>query len=420
MSTVEVGISVLLEIARAMIIIMYFNIFYAMGNKRIHLITGCLSILITSVCYLMFNNGLLNIISTILGMLVISASFEGKVNRKVLLTVMCFALMCAIDLISPLIIISDYNYEKYRIMLSFVSVFLFYAAVMLVKLFFKNKNKTEFSGQWYILLSVSIMSVCILYVMYLKIEMSVVGVIFVSIILLLVNFLLYIFYASMSDSFIYEQEVNTLKHQMMVYENQIRSNVENDKKIRSIRHDMKHHIREIRGMAENEDYEGIIDYTNNISKDISVGETLYNTGNVALDGILNYYAGKFLEKSIDFNIDIAVPENMCVEAYDINIILGNLLDNAVENSIRTEKPCVNISLKYIGGVLHILIENSFDGKLSKKDGILISRKGKEHGFGLENVRRIVKKYNGDIVISADDKLFSVGIVMYLQNSSAFP
>jgi sensor histidine kinase YesM len=420
MSTVEVWISVLLEIARAMIIIMYFNIFYAMGNKRIHLITGCLSILITSVCYLMFNNGLLNIISTILGMLVISASFEGKVNRKVLLTVMCFALMCAIDLISPLIIISDYNYEKYRIMLSFVSVFLFYAAVMLVKLFFKNKNKTEFSGQWYILLSVSIMSVCILYVMYLKIEMSVVGVIFVSIILLLVNFLLYIFYASMSDSFIYEQEVNTLKHQMMVYENQIRSNVENDKKIRSIRHDMKHHIREIRGMAENEDYEGIIDYTNNISKDISVGETLYNTGNVALDGILNYYAGKFLEKSIDFNIDIAVPENMCVEAYDINIILGNLLDNAVENSIRTEKPCVNISLKYIGGVLHILIENSFDGKLSKKDGILISRKGKEHGFGLENVRRIVKKYNGDIVISADDKLFSVGIVMYLQNSSAFP
>jgi signal transduction histidine kinase len=322
--------------------------------------------------------------------------------------------MCAIDLISPLIIISDYNYEKYRIMLSFISVFLFYVAVMLIKLFFKNKNKTEFSGQWYILLSVSIMSVCILYVMYLKIEMSVAEVIFVSTILMAVNFLLYVFYASMLDRFIYEQEVNTLKHQMIFYENQIRSNVENDKKIRSIRHDMKHHIREIRGMAENEDYDGIIDYTNNISKDISAGEMLYNTGNVALDGILNYYAGKFLEKSIDFNLDIVVPENMDVEAYDINIILGNLFDNAIENSIRTEKPSVKGSLKYIGGVLHILIENSFDGELNRKDGILISRKSEEHGFGLENVKRIVKKYNGDIVISADNKLFSVGIVMYVQ------
>jgi sensor histidine kinase YesM len=250
--------------------------------------------------------------------------------------------------------------------------------------------------------------------MYLKIEMSVAEVIFVSIILMAVNFLLYVFYASMLDRFIYEQEVNTLKHQMIFYENQIRSNVENDKKIRSIRHDMKHHIREIRGMAENEDYDGIIDYTNNISEDISAGETLYNTGNIALDGILNYYAGKFLEKSIDFNLDIVVPENMDVEAYDINIILGNLFDNAIENSIRTEKPSVKGSLKYIGGVLHILIENSFDGELNRKDGILISRKSEEHGFGLENVKRIVKKYNGDIVISADNKLFSVGIVMYVQ------
>jgi sensor histidine kinase YesM len=413
MSTVEMGISVLLEIARTMIIIMYFNIFYVMKNKKINLLTGGMSIVITSGCYLMFDNGLLNIISTIIGMLIISASFEGKVDRKVLLTAMCFALMCAIDLISPLIIISDYNYEKYRIVLSFVSVFLFYAAVMLIKLLFKNKSKTEFSGQWYILLSVSIASVCILYVMYLKIEMSVGAVIFVSIILMLVNFLLYVFYASMLDRFIYEQELNTLKHQMIFYENQIRSNVENDKKIRSIRHDMKHHIREIRGMAENEDYAGIIDYTNNISKDISVSETLYNTGNVALDGILNFYAGKFLEKSIDFTIDIVVPENMGVEAYDINIILGNLLDNAVENSIRTEKPSVNISLKYIGGVLHILIENSFDGELNKKNGNLISRKSKEHGFGLENVKRVVKKYNGDTVISADNEVFSVGIVMYV-------
>jgi sensor histidine kinase YesM len=52
--------------------------------------------------------------------------------------------------------------------------------------------------------------------------------------------------------------------------------------------------------------------------------------------------------------------------------------------------------------------------LNKKDGILISRKSEEHGFGLENVKRIVKKYNGDIVISADNILFSVGIVMYVQ------
>ena len=82
-------------------------------------------------------------------------------------------------------------------------------------------------------------------------ELSANTIVVVGILMLFINFLLYIFYSSMLDRFIYKQENIALKQQMNLYESQIRANVESDMKIRLIRHDIKHHIREIKALANN-------------------------------------------------------------------------------------------------------------------------------------------------------------------------
>ena len=151
----------------------------------------------------------------------------------------------------------------------------------------------------------------------------------------------------MLDRFIYKQENIALKQQMNLYESQIRANVESDMKIRLIRHDIKHHIREIKALANNGKLEEIKEYTDNLSQDIEVSKISYNTGNVALDGILNYYMSKFNENHIKTDIKVTVPENLGVTAYDINIILGNLLDNVIENSVRATMLFFTITLVHI-------------------------------------------------------------------------
>lgn len=44
---------------------------------------------------------------------------------------------------------------------------------------------------------------------------------------------------------------------------------------------------------------------------------------------------------------------------------------------------------------------------------IVSLKSKNHRYGLENIKRIAKKYNGDMKIEYNEKMFMVGVVLYL-------
>ncbi len=407
----EVGITIFLEIVRVLIIMLYFNIFYDTQNKKIHIITGSLSCLITTGSYLLFNIKVVNLVATIAGIFIISLGFKGKISKKLLLSIMCYSLMIAIDLVAVFIHFDNTSAEQYLMVSSFISVISFYVVVLIIRMLFRKKLKTELSGQWYILLGVSIISIILLYVVWE--ELSANTIVVVGILILFINFLLYIFYSSMLDRFIYKQENIALKQQMNLYESQIRANVESDMKIRLIRHDIKHHIREIKALANNGKLEEIKEYTDNLSQDIEVSKISYNTGNVALDGILNYYMSKFNENNIKTDIKVTVPENLGVTAYDINIILGNLLDNVIENSVRATEPSMFMDLRYSKGALNILIDNTYDGIVNENNGEILSMKQGEHGFGIKNITRIAKKYGGDVLIKYDKSIFSVGIIMYV-------
>ena len=113
---------------------------------------------------------------------------------------------------------------------------------------------------------------------------------------LILNLMLYVFYSNMLDRYIFMQENENLKQQMHYYDAQMKTNIENDKKIRAIRHDMKHHIREINSLAEAGKLYELKKYSDELMGDINGSETVFNTGNITLDGIFNYYNGKFKDK----------------------------------------------------------------------------------------------------------------------------
>lgn len=104
-----------------------------------------------------------------------------------------------------------------------------------------------------------------------------------------------------------------------------------------------------------------------ISDDIINAQNIYNTGNEAFDGILNFYAEKYMNKSLELAVSVAIPENLEINIYDVNIILGNLLDNALDNSK------VSMDIKYTAGMIHISMSNLYDGSINKIDGHIISK-----------------------------------------------
>ncbi|MDO5381394.1 MAG: ATP-binding protein [Eubacteriales bacterium] len=148
-----------------------------------------------------------------------------------------------------------------------------------------------------------------------------------------------------------------------------------------------------------------------MNREILNAQNVYNTGHEAFDGILNYYAEKYANKSLILEVSVSIPENLEIDIFDVNIVLGNLLDNALENAIINTE--VDFSLKYNAGMLHISMSNLFEGNIKRVDGNIVSRKGDNHGLGLDNVKRIVDKYYGTMVMECDDGRFDVDVIMFV-------
>ena len=89
--------------------------------------------------------------------------------------------------------------------------------------------------------------------------------------------------------------------------------------------------------------------------------------------------------------------------------------NAYENAIKVKDSYIKVNVKYNGNMLYIYVSNTFDGKVEEENGNIVSLKGKEHGYGLENINRIAEKYGGNIKIEHSDKRFVVSVIMYIIN-----
>lgn len=407
----DVIVSSITELIRVFIILEYLKTFLEIRSVKCNVFNSIITYVVTLFSYLVFHNVLINLLVTIIGIVFLSTGFVGQLKKKLLLSIMVYGIMFVIDLLASFLLYEAPDSNNYDIVSSFISLIFFYIVVIGIKKIFKENGKIDLSGQWYLLLFSALLSIAVLYIVYMNMAVSREAVITISVIVLFFNIMLYIFYMSMLDRFIYESENLELKQQMNIYEQQIRSDIDNSRKIRGVRHDMKHHIREINDMLTKNKVEQAKDYLYQMNKDILNAQNVYNTGHQVFDGILNYYAEKYANKSLKLEVSVAIPENLDINIFDVNIVLGNLFDNALENAISNTQ--VDFNLKYNAGMLHISMSNLFEGKIKKVDGNIVSRKGENHGLGLDNIKRIVEKYDGTMVMECDGGRFDVDVIMFV-------
>lgn len=413
----DILISGVMELVRVILIIEYFQIFFEKAHLYKKVIAGAVSYIITTGCYLGFHNSLINIISTIIGMFIIAAVHEGTLKKKILHTVMCFGVSCAMDMLAGFALMEAPSSSNYVLFSSFLSVVMFYAFVVILRNIYRKRNREEFSGQWAFLLLIVLMSICVAYVLLNDNEISRVTALTVIIVMIAVNLILYYFYTSMLDRYIFMQDNVLLREQIAIYESELRANVEQDRQVQALRHDMKHHIREIYSLADKNTDTDIIRYLDEMSDSMDNIEKVASTGNSVFDGILNYYAQKIKQEmnNVNFSVILKIPTDLEISSFDMNVILGNLLDNAMENvsGEAGQELQIEAVLEYIEGLLRIEVVNTFAGNVNKDGERFISHKGQGHGFGLSNVKKITEKYSGYMMTEHESNRFKVVELLYL-------
>lgn len=145
--TEDMLISLVAEAIRVIVILEYFKIFFDIRSIKTSIFNGIVTYIITLATYLFFHNVFVNLLVTILGIIFLSLGFEGKIKKKILLSLMIYAIMFVIDLLAAFLLYEAPDSNNYDIVSQFISVMFFYIAVIAMKKIFKNKGKYDFSGQ---------------------------------------------------------------------------------------------------------------------------------------------------------------------------------------------------------------------------------------------------------------------------------
>ena len=122
------------------------------------------------------------------------------------------------------------------------------------------------------------------------------------------------------------------------------------------------------------------------------------------------------EKSLELGIDIsfAVPEQIAISDTDFSILLGNLLENAIEACQRMESGNKMISVIGVCNekCMKFKIKNTFSGHIQKRgQSFYSSKRNNEPGIGIRSVQSVVEKYGGIIDISNTETFFNVAVII---------
>ncbi|WP_292140773.1 sensor histidine kinase [Butyrivibrio sp.] len=187
---------------------------------------------------------------------------------------------------------------------------------------------------------------------------------------------------------------------------------ENQKIIRTIKHDMQNNLQLISNFLREKMYDKAQVYLQELIDEQSVISSFVNTGNEAIDTVLNIKFSAAEQNGIKVNKDINIPANIPITYHDCIKIFGNLLDNSINALKIIDSDDKNLSwfMFYNANALIVQVSNPYTAKASSygKDEIW-------HGLGLGIVKSTVEGYDGTFEICDDGAIFTVNIILYIDN-----
>ena len=185
--------------------------------------------------------------------------------------------------------------------------------------------------------------------------------------------------------------------------------------IRSMRHDMGNHIQTLEHLVAHNNMDDATEYLEHLKNEWDKVSPEIKTGSPVIDVILMEKLREAKERQIRFLSDFHYPQNTKLNAFDLSVIMNNALNNCMEN-VSGDDPYISIYSFRKNSIFMITIKNSFGGQLNFGDSDLpeTTKSGREHGMGLNNIRRVARMYMGDISLEQGNEEVILSIMIQVE------
>ena len=324
-------------------------------------------------------------------------------------------LICNVIGYSPSDMISVFNSTRV-IGVIITKIILFYVT----RIILKNKRHNPLESHTWVMLVIipiiSIISMTLLMKAALNHEEIKVYILIGNMCIVLANVVTYYFFTVINKE--YETK---LKIQLLEQQNEnAKKNIENAdafiKQMKAVRHDIKNLLIAISGYLDKERIDDAKEYINSLTENyLPTIQEYINTGNGAFDAIVNSKIALCNQKNIFMLVSVMEKSLMDMNAVDIGVLFGNLLDNAIEAADKTKSRRITVEVQIDGEYLSIIVKNSIEKSvLENNSNLETSKKNKtSHGIGIRSVKSIVKKYDGMVQFYEEQNEFCCHILLDL-------
>lgn len=267
---------------------------------------------------------------------------------------------------------------------------------------------------------ITIFSICSLYIFYYLLSLSIRGKInsysdiaFVLVIVVFYNLTIYYLYDKQCKEKIVNDKNSELVKYIEVHQAKQEETYAYYKKINEFRHDLKNLFLGMSILMKKNDYIEVNNILKEKTEEFSTTKELTQCPDSVLEAITDCKREYAQKNNIKFYTSIQLDSATKIRYDDLSILLGNLLDNAIEyqKSNNLENKYVDFSVSYDYGIVKMKISNPVSKKINIPSNFIIPSTKREfgHGYGLTSVKKIVDKYSGMLLIECSNTLFTVQV-----------
>ncbi len=188
---------------------------------------------------------------------------------------------------------------------------------------------------------------------------------------------------------------------------------------RRAKHDLRHHITVMTGYLRDGKLEELEAYLTSYRNSLPDDTSVVLCQNYAVNLLLLYFAQQAKEHDIQFYVHADIPEQLTIAENDLSVLLGNLLENAIDACLTQKAPNrqIVIRTKLKDDALLLTIDNTFDGNIKQnKNGAFLSTKHDGPGLGIESARQIALHYNGVFQVEQKNGMFYASVLLELPDN----